>query len=439
MAAKKKTTGINPDQFRLGPISMAVKKRAKPEQWRRIVKDAHAKGYTVESYLDRSVPNEYKSRTQTSLREQAKKTVASAYAPAQKELSDREKRITALQAKRKSDNEFYTDWLTRTRGAMQASSDAATQKMRDSAKAIYDDQITLHKSALQQAADRLTQQPGTVSSRDQLLQSVSDQPDMQRQLGLIANQRADIERSAGNASIRTATAEANVLAQQAAMQAAAASESFKALREVADDKDKLLLQMAGDTAEEVSRLLDKEISKAGANRDFNALTEKLDIQGETLDLKKVIANANILDDEADNARADEELAETKRRNSVLESIASSKLDLSGQRLKLDWYKARKAAYEKKSKGKGGPKYEDTAEGRYYRAYGGLASFRKANGDPLRPSEVAKNPVSWQNRLISEGLTPKMARKVVQAFINGRVGDRAGAPPAFKTGDPKPRT
>lgn len=435
------TPGVNPEVFRLGPISQAVKKKASPKQWKRIVKDAHTKGFTVESYLDRSVPDAYKSRTQTSIRKQATSTVATAYQPAEKALDDREARLKAVQDKRAKDNEFYRDWLAKSTAAMQASSDTATQMLRDSGKQLHDDQIANYQQSLQSAADRAMQQPGNVSSREEIVKALETTPEFERGLSLINNQRAEIERVGSTRSTHRAAQSANVLATQAAREAAQASETFKALGEVAEGRSKLAFERGAATADEISRLLNQELDKAGANRDFGALASKLNIQQDTLDLKALVAEANIADDNADNANDAATLRETQRRNRVLEGIASAKLGQSDARLRLDWYKAKKAAAEAKGgKGKGGTKYEDSAEGRYYTGYATLASTRVNGGkDPLRPSQVAKNPASWENRLMAEGYTQAMARKIVRAFIGGRNGDRAGAPPAYdQKRDPKPR-
>jgi len=434
--------GVNPDAFRLGPISQAVKRKATKKQWKRIVTDAHAKGFAVESYLDRSVPNEYKARTRESLKKQATTTLTEAYKPAEKLLNERETRINALAGKRKQDNEFYLDWLTKSRGNMQVSANAATETLRASAQKIHDDAKAAHEASIQQGADRLMQQPGNVTAREELVKQLEISPDNIRRLELINNQRQQIESNAANTQKHMAAQDANVIAQQAAVQAQQASEAWKALTEAADDKLKIQMEKGSAIADEIQRLLGQEIDKAGANRDFAAVTEKLGIQGETLDLKKIIEASKAADRDADNSRADDALAETQRRNAALEEIANAKLDQGAERIKLGWYSAKKRAYEssRKSKGGKGPKYEDTAEGRYNTYYAKLAGYRFKDGRPLRPSDVSKNPISWQNKLIAEGLTPVMAQRVIKAFIGGRApGDKAGAPPAFKVGDPKPRT
>jgi len=442
--------GVNPDQFRLGPISQTVKRRAKPAQWKKIVKDAHAKGFTVESYLDQSVPNEYKARTKESLKKQATTTLAGAYAPAEKLLGEREGRINALSAKRKLDNEFYMDWLTKTRSSMQASASASDQALRASAQKIHDDAVAAHQAGIQQAADQLMQQPGNVTNRDELVKSLEISPENVRRLELINNQRTAIEGDAANAGRHRAAQDANVIAQQAAVQAAQASETWKSLTEVADDKLKLQMEKGAGVAEEISRLLNQEIEKAGANRDFDAVSEKLGLQGRELSLKTLVEEDKAQDRDTDNELNALKLEETKRRNKTLEDIANLQLDQSAERIRVSWYTARKNAYNKKNGGKG-VKYEDTAEGRYNTYYAKLAESRIPTKDgqsdrALSPDDVKKNPVSWERKLVAEGLTQAMARKIVQAFINGRVVKhkdgkktvRAGAAPAFKVTDPKPR-
>lgn len=440
--------GVNPDSFRLGPISQTVKRRASPAQWKKIVKDAHAKGFAVESYLDRSVPNEYKARTKESLKKQATTTLATAYAPAEKLLGERESRINALSAKRKMDNEFYMDWLTKTRSSMQASASASEQALRASAQKIHDDAVAAHQAGIQQAADGLMRQPGNVTSREELVKSLEISPENIRRLELINNQRTTIEADSNNQQRHRAAQDANVIAQQAAVQAAQSAETWKSLTEVADDKLKIQMEKGASVAEEISRLLNQEIDKAGANRDFNAVAQKLGLQGQELNLKTLVEEDKAKDRNTDNALNADKLTETLRRNKALETIENLKLNQSAERIRVSWYTARKSAYEKKNGGKG-VKYEDTAEGRYNTYYAKLAETRVPDGDkdrPLRPADVAKNPVSYERKLVAEGLTEAMARKIVKAFVsgavtkfeNGKKVTRAGAAPAFKVTDPKPR-
>lgn len=435
---------VNTELLRLGPLAYSVKRKASPKQWKKIVTDAHTKGYTVDSYLNQSIPNEFKARTKESLKKQATTTLNEAYKPAEKMLDERESRISALASKRKQDNEFYMDWLTRARGQMQTSANAADQALRESAQATYDDALAAHQANIAQAADRLTQQPGNVSSRDELLKQVADQPEFKRHLDLINSQRNQIDSDAGNNARHRAAADANVIAQQAAIQAAQASETWKSLTEVADDKLKVQMEKGAAIADQINRLLGQEIEKAGANRDFAAVLEKLDIQGQTLDLKTLQEQFDQKDALADNDLNAQKLAETKRRNKVLEDIANAQLDLSAENVRLGWYKARKQAYDRKNKGKSGAtKYEDTAQGRFDTAYGSLSETLHAEGKSA--THVARNPISYENLLVKSGLSRELARRVVRAYVaTGAKGGRKGKSPGdYRTYgmnpyDPKPR-
>src|SRR5689334_9102231 len=103
-------TGSVADQIRLGSDVAAVKANTRPNIWKQIVRQAHARGFTVAGVLS-GQPDALKERTKSSLKTQAMKTVADAYAPSLEDNSRLADRVRALDAKRQSDNAFYNQWL----------------------------------------------------------------------------------------------------------------------------------------------------------------------------------------------------------------------------------------------------------------------------------------------------------------------------------------
>lgn len=275
--AKEPTTRIE-DRARLGPNAAALKAKLRPSRWRKIVRDAHRKGFTVESYINTALPDELKARTKSSLRKQALETVKAAYAPAAKELDDEDRRIRALDEKRAVDERHFQEWLTAKSDRLMSEARVADQTLSDRQKEIADSVAQTWSAARAASADAVAAQPGLVSdpADSKALASLADAE--KRSTDAVANQRAATAQAVSTGEKTMGITQAANLAALAAQQAKRQGETWSALGKVSDGRAKLRLDQAADAAKEVSRLLDNEVTKAQQNREFEAVAAELDLK-----------------------------------------------------------------------------------------------------------------------------------------------------------------
>lgn len=407
---------------RLGPVAYQVKQKSKPRDWAKLVKLAHTRGFTIDSFLDSSLPPALKARTTESLRTQATATVASAYAPAETALTAREKQVRNIDALRAQDNQYYLDWLTAKHGQLATHAQEADRQMLQAGKDIQDQTAAQIQSSRTQAVTAAQAQPGVVSDMS-TAKAFDFTPEAARSLELISNERTRSQQLVGTASQHRDDMEANNFAQMAASEARRQSETWKSLSDLGDEKTKLQLQKGSDAAKMVADLLDKEISKAQSNRDYGALAQRLGIQQGTLDLnvlKEKHTNANTKSRNQTYADAVNEAARHNKENEALTKTAN---DIAQGRLDVQWYKAKHP-----NKGKG-PKSSDPQE-RFDTAYAALVSTPRTYKKSGQAVLYDINYVTGHRDLViaqlqrATKITRKMASLVVDAFVsrNGDVGD-----------------
>lgn len=293
MAKKKKAQkGLSRDQRFQGIYGDAGSYMEGLDRKQRIgIKKLAAKrGLTLTGLLQTGTPEPLRERSSASLRAQALKTVNSAYAPADASLTSRQTAISALDAKRRIDNQYYSDWLTgqqRSADAVSATSDAAllaqAGQLHGAAQAAGDGQQ-------QQAIGQAAATPGTVSDPAQstALQGLSANTTKSVGAADIANAAA-ISQVARSGAQR-ATLQASNYAQAAALEARRQGDTFSSLAKLSDDTTAEKLNKAADTNKEVSRLLDNEVTKAQNNEQTSILSNKLNVQqsqfAQSLKIKK---------------------------------------------------------------------------------------------------------------------------------------------------------
>lgn len=407
---------------RLGPVAYQVKQRTKPKDWAKLVKIAHARGFEVNSFLDSTIPGPLKIRTKESLRNEATKTMNSAYAPAEKALSDREQQTKNIDALRAQDNQHYLDWLTAKSGELATHAQEADTQMRTAAQGIQDRMAGALAAMKPAAVEHANGAAGNVSDNKDAT-AFDFTPDANRSLQTLANTGTRGVEQAGILSQHQADLTANNFAVMAASEARRQADTWKELQGVADDKAKLVLQKGSDTAKQVADLLDKEISKAQSNRDYGALATKLGLEGDKLDLaalKEKHTNTNTKNRNATYAAAQRE---AERHNKENEDISSTANDIAQGRLDVQWYNAK---HGKKGKGAGS---SDPQE-RFDAAYAALVSTPRAYKKNGQAVQYDVNYVKTHRDLVvaqlqrATKISRKLASLVVDAFTtrNGDAGD-----------------
>lgn len=450
MAAKKTSakktptpTKLDTNPITLGPLAAQVKAKATPAQWRQLVKGAHKRGFAINSYLDTSVPDALKQRTKASLAKQAQTTVNSAYAPAMKELSQQESRIKAISDKRAKDDVYYRDWLARKNAEVATQQQVATQQMSDAIGNLNAQTAAAYQASPGQVAGELSQVPGSVSdySQSKALSVDLSQAQIHNLAGLAAQGNA-ANATAAIGDKNLAQTQANSYAFLAAQAAKQNSATFQELAKIGDAKQKLVLDKAAASSKEVARLLDQEISKASENRNYAAAAEKLGIAADANQLKLKGLLANIADDQADNDRADAQLAEQQRHNREAEEARNIQLGINKRNSDINWYKARhpkKAATKGSSKGgkKGSGNTSTDPQERFDYAYSLLLGSR----DPSTKKPFTRDYVGLRrDRIVAQLVTEtkisrEMAVRVVRAFLFGNMGN----PGSYKDWAKEPNT
>lgn len=292
MAARAKQPGLSrPQRFAglygaAGGYMLTLNRRQRVQ----IKKLAAKRGLTVTGLLQ-NVPEPLRERSSAGLQAQALKTVGAAYAPAEAALSSRQTAINALDAKRKTDNQYYSDWLTnqqRASDAVSATSDAA---LLTQAAQLHGDAQAAGNANQQQAIAQATTTPGGVSDPSQstaLQQGLSANTTKSVGAADIAN--AGAVSQVARSGAQRATLQASNYAQAAALEARRQGDTYSSLAKLADDTTAEKLNKAADINKEVSRLLDNEVTKAQNNEQTAMLGQKLNIQqsqfAQSLALKK---------------------------------------------------------------------------------------------------------------------------------------------------------
>lgn len=427
MAAKKSTPtktapkkdAIDTDAITLGPLASAVKGKVSKKQWSTLVKQAHARGFAINSYLDTSTPDPLKQRTQASLAAQAKRTVAAAYKPAETELSQAESRIKAIQDKRDLDNKYYQDWLASKNAELATQQQTNTKALTDGITALQNSTAQAYAGQQGQEAAQLAATPGAVSdfSQSKALNIDLTAQQMHGLSQMAATGSAALTQQ-GVDNTQLAQTQANAFAFMAAQRAKQQSDTFTELAKVADARQKLVLDKAAAASKEASRLLDNEVNKANSNRNYQAAAEKLGLQTQQFlaDDANKKASLAIQGKNADTAakRADE----TNRHNLASEEEAKA------ARLQRKYLAQHPIAKAAKRKGGSGAKSSDPQK-RFEFGYAALRSARNPAGNnaPYTVNYVKANRDLIVAQLQTDlKITKEMASRIVRAFIYTNRGD-----------------
>lgn len=262
-----------------------------PRARKQVIGAARARGLTVEGVFQPG-PDALRSRSGGGLRAQALKTVATAYQPTERVLTDREAQIHALDDKRKLDNQFYRDWLSSQQAKADAVSQASDQQLMSLVGNAHDQVDARYAQASTQLNQQDAATPGTVSDPAQFKGNERLAVDR-----AVAADAAEIAKAAAAGQIsRSQTERAAIqgsnFAQAAALESRRQGDTYQGLTAVAGEKHSLALQKAADVVKETSRLLDRETTKAQANQQFAALAEKLGVAKQALDLKSLAEQHN---------------------------------------------------------------------------------------------------------------------------------------------------
>lgn len=393
-------------QLTLGPTAGRVKARSSPAAWRRIKRAAHSRGMTVEGFLS-DVPNPLKERSPQGLREEARRLVETSYKPAEKELSQQEARIKAIDEKRARDNQFYLQWLSAQSAKMRSEAAAADQLIADRSRAVQDE---LRKNMSQLQNDIVAaanSRVGNVSKATANTPALDLSANMAANNAEIANARQGQNLEAGISQQSQQLGAAANFAFMAAQEARRQADTWNALKDVADKRDKLTLQKAADIAKEVARLLDREIDKANANREFGAVQARLGL------------DAAKLEETRRSNRAKERIARGRLREQQRHNRATERQDRAKLRETIR-NNRRKDKGDGKGGGKGGDRSKDIRNARklYQRARSLARQVRRELGG--RPTAASVLDVMLNDYKFED---PALAAAAAMEVVYGGVDQR----------------
>lgn len=277
LAAKRKAAPAQrvtmADRIRLGEDAAAVKASTSPKDWKQIVKTAHAKGWTVASALS-NVPDPLKQRTTSSLKTQAMKNISEAYAPEAKVWDEEQQQADNIRQRRMADEQKFSNWQAQQMSSIAGAAMAAQSR--------YQDFVDKQSGEVEKAGQRLAQQAVDKASQG-ALGDISQAQSVES-----LKQRGEAEAAqARNQAAAAAAGGPSVAASMAALQTsivqggAAQRRNFyetewgKATADVKKGRLDMVARRAKDTITEYTRLLDKEMDKANANRDYTALQQQI--------------------------------------------------------------------------------------------------------------------------------------------------------------------
>lgn len=316
MAAAKTPTPA--DVLKLGQQVATIKASLPPKQWAKFVKLAHSRGHTIGGELS-TAPSALKEKTAASIKDQAAKTVAAAYAPATAALTTREAAISNLDAKRKSDDASYNLWLSGETDKLNAQAQAADTAIATQQQSIADTTKTAIAAARADSLARVGAQAGTVSDPTQstaLDTSAADTAETSK-IAAAQTQTAGLAGVGANSAV---LAKASLLAQQAAREATRQGDTWKAIGDVAADRNTLTGSQAKDTLAETDSLTTANATNVSATRDSDLAAASLGEKQDDLAQQITAANQKYKLDTAKYT-----LDQWKAKNAA--TVAQAKVDL----------------------------------------------------------------------------------------------------------------
>lgn len=272
------------DQVRLGSQVAAVKGRLSQAQWKQIVQYAHSRGFSVAGALSGN-PDPLKERTQNSLKQQAAKTIAAVYQPAEGALDQQAQRLQNIDQKRQADNAVYRQWLMDQQTKYEAAARQSESQYQGYLQGLQQTTEQQHQNAQQQAIQAVQNAPGTVSDMKQstALQGLS--ADTTRATGLVGTQIQKTAELIPSMESNFQAERQGIIGQSNAAEAKRQSDLSTGLDGINQDRLKLLSSQASDQLKEFQRLQGQQVDIANSNRNFGAAAQKLDIAQGTLNLK----------------------------------------------------------------------------------------------------------------------------------------------------------
>lgn len=459
MAKRKKNKGreqprISRDAMQTllhGPRAASVKSQVSPDQWQRLVRAAHKRGVTVDSFLQGG-PRSLMQRTPSSIRHEAQRTISTAYRPVFQTLSDQERKVKAIDAKRASDNQYYLDWLSAQTAKLNAGAQAGESAIQNRQDAIQNEIAQAYGALPGQLQAQSAARAGNVSDPTENTQvGAQVAGGMSRDLGLINAERTATTDQIANTQAARQQLTGDNAAFIASLDAKRQADTNDQLTGISDKRLQAAQQKAADATQEVARIKSQQIDVANANRDYQAVLEKLGISkaqtkldkaklGETVRHNKAaerirnkqlgidIINANT---QAKNADINQQNADTAKQR------ADEQARHNAENEKLSWWKAR---HPPKRKPTDKEVMRGTNQTSFDTAYAGIGGLQVPTGKTddkgkaitrgIKTDDLRKNPKPFITAIMRiYGVNYKVAKAAALRYIT--TGDSNVDPGSYK--------
>ena len=221
------------------------------------------------------------------LRNQAMQLMRTLYKPGFAQLSNEEKRVNSISEKRKADNSYYLNWLTKQSELLGAHEEnaraqvmAAGQQAQGEVQKGWED---LHGQLVADAGAEagVTTLPGEAKAFNLSDESLKGAHDIQDQRTATQDQLSTLQTGASLGSAAN-------FAEIAAMEGRRQGDQGEALSKIGNSRQELRLTRAAEAAKEFARGQDKEIEKAQARASIAAseATAAIEAKRFGLDAKK---------------------------------------------------------------------------------------------------------------------------------------------------------
>ena len=223
------------------------------------------------------------------LRHQAMSLMRTLYKPGFSQLSNEEKRIKSISEKRKSDNAYYLNWLTKQSDLLNASDEAARAQVNAAGQQVQQE-VQKGWEAVSPAIEQdVNTQPGTVpqtqSGDSSLLQAAA-----QAGANTVAEARQETNDQLGTLQTGGQIGRAANFAEIAAMEAKRQSDQNENLTSIRNSRQELRQNRAAEASKRYAEGLDKEIEKAQARSQIAASEATAAIEAKRFGLDAQKAN-----------------------------------------------------------------------------------------------------------------------------------------------------
>lgn len=451
---KNKGQGISRDAMQSllhGPQVASVKSQLSPHQWQRVVRAAHKRGVTVESFLQGG-PTSLMQRTPSSIRQEAQRTISTAYRPVFQTLSDQERKVKAIDAKRASDNQYYLDWLSAQTAKLNAGAQAGESAIQNRQDAIQNEIAKAYGALPGQLQAQSAARAGNVSDPTQNTRVAAQVAGgMSRDLGLINAERTATTDQIANTQAARQQLSGDNAAFIASLDAKRQADTNDQLTDIGDKRLQAAQQKAADAAQEVARIKSQQIDVANANRDYQAVLEKLGISRAGVELDKAKLGETVRHNKAAerarnkqlvidliNANTGSRNADTNQQNADTAATRAEEQERhNAENERLGWWKAR---HPKKSAPSDKAVMRGTNQTSFDAAYAGIGGLQVPTGKTdvegkpitrtIKAADLRKNPKPFITAIMRiYGVNYKVAKAAVERY--GVTGDSNVDPGNYK--------